>query len=256
MRKKINGSIIYENTDIVDFHSHILPGMDDGSKSPDETRDMLYETTKQGIKSIIATPHFYADRDNPDRFFERRERSANLLLDVYDSNCPIVYIGAEVAYFAGMGVSDISKKLCIEGTSIILVEMPFLSWTDTMIEDILLLRDRASLFPVIAHIERYIKYQKREVIDFLRDNDILIQSNAEFFLDKKTRKKSLSMLSSGRINLLGSDCHNTSLRKQNLGNAISLVSEMLGKDVVNNIESLSSSLISSAIPLEKFANIV
>ena len=81
------------NTDIVDFHSHILPCVDDGSKSFEQTTEMLYETSNQGIKSIVATPHFYASSDIPEKFFKRREAALTKLLDIYNSfsSIPDIY---------------------------------------------------------------------------------------------------------------------------------------------------------------------
>lgn len=246
------------NTDIVDFHSHILPCVDDGSKSFEQTTEMLCETSNQGIKSIVATPHFYASSDIPEKFFKRREAALTKLLDIYNSfsSIPDIYIGAEVAYFPGMGNSSITKDLCIVGTDKILVEMPFDTWNDSVIEDIILLRDKEGLFPIIAHIERYIKYQEKGIIEFFRDNGILIQSNAEFFVNRRTRKKALNMLCDGKINLIGSDCHNTSTRKQNIGEAINIISEAFGDEAIEDLESLSFSVLRNAVSLKnyQFAN--
>ncbi len=51
---------------ITDMHCHILPGLDDGSKSMEETMEALREASRQGITSVIATPHYYPGRYEPD----------------------------------------------------------------------------------------------------------------------------------------------------------------------------------------------
>ena len=51
---------------ITDMHCHILPGLDDGSKSIEETMEALREASRQGITSVIATPHYYPGRYEPD----------------------------------------------------------------------------------------------------------------------------------------------------------------------------------------------
>ena len=58
---------------VVDFHSHLLPLVDDGSKSIDESIALLRMEAEQGIRRVIATPHFYPQHDSPERFLKRRE---------------------------------------------------------------------------------------------------------------------------------------------------------------------------------------
>ena len=56
---------------MIDFHSHILPAMDDGSKNIEESLQMLRMLQEQGVERVIATPHFYADENPPDVFLRR-----------------------------------------------------------------------------------------------------------------------------------------------------------------------------------------
>ena len=57
---------------MIDFHSHILPGIDDGSQTVNETVEMLRMEKQQGCVKVIATPHFYADYDSAGRFLDNR----------------------------------------------------------------------------------------------------------------------------------------------------------------------------------------
>ena len=59
---------------MVDFHTHILPQMDDGSQSVEQTLQMLSFLADQGVKTVVATPHFYAHRDQPDAFLAKNNR--------------------------------------------------------------------------------------------------------------------------------------------------------------------------------------
>ena len=61
---------------IIDFHTHVLPGMDDGSKSVEMSMEMLRREAAQGIRQVIATPHFYPWREHPEQFLERRDQAA------------------------------------------------------------------------------------------------------------------------------------------------------------------------------------
>jgi len=82
---------------VIDFHTHVLPGIDDGSASLDESLEMLRMEMLQGIKTVVATPHFYAHHDEPDRFIERRAMAEERLrqamggiegMPAFDGNAP------------------------------------------------------------------------------------------------------------------------------------------------------------------------
>jgi len=60
---------------MIDFHSHVLPKLDDGSRSTKESVEMMRRAVSQGITAMVATPHFYADRETPKEFLKRREES-------------------------------------------------------------------------------------------------------------------------------------------------------------------------------------
>lgn len=243
----------YIRTNVVDVHSHILPGMDDGSRSVGESLEMLKAGYGQGIDAVIATPHFYGDRERPESFLSRREASLNALKAAtasYDGPLPNIYIGAEIAYYFGMGSSEALPSLCIEGTKCALIEMPFCAWSRGEVEEIYSAIKNFGITPILAHIERFIGYGKNlSYIKELAARDVLLQSNAEFFLDKKTRKKALKFLNSGLVKLIGSDCHNTDDRPQNIGDAINVIREELSDYQIKIIEGYSDSVLFTAAPV-------
>ena len=71
---------------MIDWHSHVLPNMDDGSQSVDVSRSMLRALKEQGIETIIATPHFDADSESIDSFLERRSATSQLLREACTEN--------------------------------------------------------------------------------------------------------------------------------------------------------------------------
>ena len=81
---------------MIDWHSHILPCLDDGSGSFDESLRMLDTLSDQGVARVIATPRFYANKESLDIFLERREASFSLLAQGRHEACPRVLCGAEV----------------------------------------------------------------------------------------------------------------------------------------------------------------
>ena len=108
---------------MIDLHSHFLPGMDDGSATPEESARMLRLSRQQGVDTIVAASHFYALQDNPDGYLRRRQE-ALAKIDYDPATMPAVRLGAEVSYFGGMSHSEEVRKLCIEGTKLLLIEMP------------------------------------------------------------------------------------------------------------------------------------
>ena len=83
---------------MVDFHTHILPGIDDGSKDVEMSLAMLAAEKDQKVDKIIATPHFYAKQDSVQKFLERRRASYERLMHAYsrDTEQIPILLGAEV----------------------------------------------------------------------------------------------------------------------------------------------------------------
>ncbi len=208
---------------LLDVHTHILPGMDDGSASAEESLEMLALSRAQGVEHLALTPHFYARRESPGEFLARRTRAQEKLTDAAKGkkDIPILYAGAEVEFFDGISRVEEIKALCIGDSGVLLVEMPFCKWNRKMIEELLLLRDNFDVLPMLAHIERYLAWSNEEMLDELLGEDILIQANASFFLrDWWASRTAFRMLKERRIHLLGSDCHNMSRRPPNLAQAV------------------------------------
>lgn len=222
---------------MIDFHSHILPKIDDGSSSSNESIEMLTLTKQQGIGHIVATPHFYASETNPAEFLSCRSASYNRLISVINGkNLPQIIPGAEVSYFEGISDCEELEALKILGTSLIMVEMPMCKWSERMLSELAAIYDKRGLVPLIAHIDRYIRLMHdKKIADRLSGLPVLIQANASFFIEKKSSKLALSMLSKGKIHLLGSDCHNIHTRRPNLGDAIEVINEKLGREEIQKI---------------------
>lgn len=216
---------------ITDFHTHILPGVDDGSRSVEMSIEMLQSMAKQGVKRIVATPHFYAHRDTPNRFLARRARGENALRQAMSSHAdlPEIIMGAEVYYFPGMSNSDMLPAMTINGTNYILIEMHDSPWNESMYRELENIRIRQGLMPIIAHIDRYITPMRQHGIpERLQSMDVCVQANAEFFLHWSTNRLAMQLLENGNIHLLGSDCHSTKRRAPNMDLAIQKIRKKLG----------------------------
>ena len=148
---------------MIDFHTHILPGIDDGSASVTESVSMLREEKRLGIDAVVATPHYYANRNDIGSFLEKREHAWNQLVPYLWPELPDIYLGAEVQYFEGIRAVEGLELLRIKGTDLLLVEMPFRQWTNRFIDDVLELNERDNIQVVLAHIERYMDMQSEYI---------------------------------------------------------------------------------------------
>ncbi len=176
---------------------------------------MLRREAEQGIEAVVLTPHYYASEHSPTRFVEKRDEAFQKLQAVWSPELPKLYLGAEVQYFSEICRREDLELLKIRGTNLLLIEMPFSAWTDRVVEDVLELNSRPYTQVVLAHIERYLQWQRKDVLPELLEEGVLIQSNASFFAEWKSRHKAVNMMKHRQIHLLGSDCHNMSSRQPN-----------------------------------------
>lgn len=224
---------------LVDWHSHVLPGIDDGSQSLDESLELLELEEKQGVGLVVATPHFYAQHDRPEKFLEKRRKAVcQLQAAMADrQGLPDIRLGAEVYFFNGMSHADVLPELAIEGTPYLMVEMPQSPWTEDMYRELDKIISNHGLTPIIAHVDRYITpFHTYGIPERLREMPVLIQANASFFLNWKTRRMALKMVKNGEIDVLGSDCHNMNTRPPRLGEAIEVIEQKLGQEYLIDLK--------------------
>lgn len=203
---------------------------------------MIAEEKRQGVSGIALTPHFYADTDDPETFLEKRARAFEKLREATKAiTCPTLIPGAEVHYYRGMSRSENLRKLCLGESNYILVELPFRRWQQYIVDDVKDIGNNLGLNVIIAHFERYLDQDRKLVKQITEDEDLIIQSNAEFFLEKD-RRKALRYLKDGTIDILGSDCHNTDSRRPNLKDAMDLIGKKLGDGYVTGLEEKSRAL--------------
>lgn len=234
---------------VVDFHSHILPGVDDGSRSLEESLKLLKLEAAQGIRHVVATPHFYPDHDSPERFLRRREASARALRGAMAGreDLPSVSLGAEVHFYFGISESELLPELTIDGGKCVLVEMPRGTWTRSMYAELEGIWTKQGITPVIAHLDRYISpFRTHGIPEQLAELPVMVQANADFFLERRTSRMALRLLKEDRIHLLGSDCHDLKHRRPNLSEAVEKITEALGKEPIARIARNQRQLLAPA----------
>lgn len=198
---------------IIDFHSHVLPNVDHGAASLETSIRMLQEAKKAGVTKIVATPHFYLHSDSLDAFLDRRDRAKECLSNYIaeNSSCDIQIIaGAEVALERGLLTLDL-KRLAIENSNLILIEMPmFGHWQTWMFDMLYEIESKYSLSVVLAHVDRYDRDKRERLLDM----GFVSQINAEALVSGSLleRHRLRTLCRNGLIHLIGSDAHDTKER--------------------------------------------
>jgi len=213
---------------MIDFHSHILPGMDDGADCVETSLAMLRESKRQGVDLICSTSHFYADEEDPRSFLSRRSEAFSRLLAAMEdpSEYPKILLGAEVLYFPGISVAEEVRELCLEKSPFLLIEPPMMPWSESMLDEVEQCGEALGCVPVIAHIDRYMRMlNDYKLFERVKNRKVLVQVNASFFLHRDTEDFALECLQKGRFHFIGSDCHDMERRCPNLGDAADVIHE-------------------------------
>ncbi len=230
---------------MIDWHSHVLPGIDDGSRSIEESLELLRMLSEQGAETVVLTPHFLANTESVESFIERRELSFEKLRSSLSGNEPELVNGAEVKYYSGISRMPELKKLTIGESGLLLLEMPMSKWTEYTVRELIELSGSAGVTLVLAHIDRYMKLQNGDIWERLYEREILMQVNASFFTEFATRRKALAMLGAGEINFIGSDCHGVTSRPPKIGKAFEIIAKKMGDNFVSQINEYGKSMLTN-----------
>ena len=161
---------------IIDIHAHILPGVDDGARDLKESIALAVSAASQGIRAVIATPHF-SRRGDPDEY---RQLLKSVQTEIWKS-CPDfqLYLGQELYYHEDLGDRLLSgQALTLADSSYILVEFDPAAPFSRMSRGI---RNLCGLgyIPVLAHAERYGCLRESGMLERLREMGALFQVNYE-----------------------------------------------------------------------------
>ena len=221
----------------IDFHSHILPAIDDGSRDVKTSIEMLQMSSAQRIAVMIATPHFYPMHDRVEDFLQRRNEAHERLQSCLTADMPKIILGAEVAFFKGISRAEKLEAMTVENTKLLLLEMPFATWSDEDIEEVRILAENRGFTVMLAHVERYfsIRENRKKMQELLR-LPVIVQINSGSLLDWKKREKIVRMFQDGQAHVLGSDCHGVFRRSPNLLAGREVLKKRLGQDILDDID--------------------
>lgn len=223
---------------MIDFHSHILPGIDDGAKDLAQSLDMLRASYEAGVRKIVLSPHCYYTSDSDIKQFirERNEKYRLLKSEAEKSgeDFPEMLLGCELHLNKCHADSQYLKELAIGGTDYILLEMPVGKW-EPRIYDAIYSISLKGLRPLIAHIDRYYFEHKKDFRN-LFSLDLSYQVNCDSFLMSHIKKQMPYFFEVGAIHVLGSDMHNLSSRTTHMAECRKIITEKYGSDRYDFIE--------------------
>ena len=194
----------------IDIHNHVLPGIDDGSKSVDQSLEMLNIYADLGIQKVITTPHIYKDL-YPNT--KQSIQTAFTLLSEASKNHSVEIIGYAAEYMVDeFFMNEISTETpllnCFDEH--VLIEIPFFGQLKRLNEALFILLNKGHL-PILAHPERYTALQTIKEVEYLKHKGAQMQLNALSligFYGPEVQKKASLWLQKGLYDLIGTDAHN------------------------------------------------
>lgn len=196
----------------VDMHSHLIPGIDDGSKSMQESLDLISRLSDFGLRKLITTPHIMSEyyKNTPEII---RMGLEDLRKSVKDAGIKIEIEAAAEYYLDEIFLEKVKdgEEILTFGDNYILVETGFINRPQMLLETLFQL-EMSGYKPIFAHPERY-QYLlgDKQLLEDLVDRSLLFQVNLlslTGFYSKPVKDFAESLLERGLVRLFGTDCHN------------------------------------------------
>ena len=208
-KKEYKKEITFDYSSImVDMHSHVLPGIDDGAKDPQESIVLIKKMMALGIKKIIATPHIMADyyRNTPETI---NESLVILKEELHKQKIDIAIEAAAEHYFDETFEERIDRReLMTMGDNYVLFEFSFISQPPNTISVVQKLKD-LGYKPILAHPERY-PYMDIDQFKALHDWGVSLQINTislTGYYGKESKKMAEDLIDAQLVDFISSDMH-------------------------------------------------
>lgn len=199
-----------------DFHCHVLPGIDDGAANIDVSLDLIRMQMEQGVKNIVATPHYRMHEQSVQHFLKNRQAAYELVMENQFDGMPDIMLSAEIALERNLSELDNIEQLGNVQMNTLLIELPFENYRKWMVEEIEEISYRTRMQIIIAHLDRYVDiYDSKDYNDILSISDAIFQFNLSAFSNRKGKKLVKQLVKDEYPILFGTDCHNLSNRTPN-----------------------------------------
>ncbi len=221
---------------MVDYHTHLLPDMDDGVRSVEESLAALSALKRLGFRHVVLSPHFYTNREPADAFIARREDRYARIARAVDSgeggSYPQLHLGAEVYLTSLLFNTADLRPLTVDGGDCMLTELPYDDkLKDSTLSNLERLCYSEGITPVLAHIERYPYLLDPSLLGELFDMGCRAQVNINP-LSWGTKRKLKKLLSKGFVFALGTDTHIGGGLYDRVSKGLSSVNNALGTGYV------------------------
>ena len=232
---------------MIDVHSHILPNIDDGSRSIEETFNLIKEAKEAGFEGIVCTSHYmenYYETNRPEREVWINAIHENLENKNIDMN---LYLGNEIY------MSDNMMELLIDGKAstinnscYVLFEMP-LNVEPMNLYDMVYEMQQYKIVPILAHPERYSFVQTDpELIYDLIDKGVLMQANYGSIIGQYGKKAQMivqKFLENNMIHMLGTDVHRQNTIYPKIPEIILELKALIGEEKVKELTTINPELV-------------
>lgn len=227
------------NKGYTDVHCHILPGVDDGSKNEDTTRQMLKTANEQGIRRMIATSHFTSGKHNPSK--ETLEKALETTRKIAKEINPQmeIYIGNELFYSPGVH-EELKQGHAnhMMGTRYILVEFSPQDSYHTIYDALRTFTLKGDI-PILAHAERYqALYKKADRYGEIVELGAYIQMNVSSLVGGVFDKDAAfcrKMFNLRRVHFLATDAHDPEYRAPRMKECVEAIQKKIDKEYLNTV---------------------
>ena len=196
----------------VDLHSHLLPGLDDGVQSLEESMEIIRLLAQHGFRKVITTPHVMSDF-YPNESKDIREKCAQLSESVKQEGIPVIVEAAAEYYLDEIFLERIAKgsEFLTFGKNYLLFETSFIN-EPTFLKEAIFRMNTLGYQPVLAHPERYMYLASDpKRIEDLLNMQVLFQINLNSvtgYYSSASKKLAVQLMEKGLVHFVGSDCHN------------------------------------------------
>lgn len=232
---------------MIDLHSHILPNIDDGSKSIEETFNLIKEAQNVGFEAVVLTSHYmegYYETDSKEREVWLNAISQNL--DTKNINIKL-YLGNEIYMSENIiKLLEEGRASTINNTSYVLFEMP-LNAEPLNLYDVVYQMQQCKIVPILAHPERYSFVQNEpELIYDLIQKGVLMQANYGSIIGQYGTKAQIivkKFLENNMIHFFGSDVHRQNTIYPKIPQILIELEKIIGKQKLEELTTINPNLV-------------
>tara|TARA_B100001250_G_scaffold52689_1_gene41046 strand:- start:4174 stop:4926 length:753 start_codon:yes stop_codon:yes gene_type:complete len=225
---------------MIEFHNHVIPKIDDGSKNIEMSIDMIRKAHVEGTTCIINTVHYQHPRIEDKSLDEINLQKSLLEKELEKEKIPISIISSAEVYFSDNLHEIIENPITTIAKKYMLIEFPT-NLSPNGMKDVFFELQVRNIYPIIAHPERYSFVEKNpDIVKKWINKDYMIQINSGSIVGdfgSRMQKLAFSLIRDNSCHLIGSDAHNNKDRNFCLKKSLEIVQKKFGDrniEIINN----------------------